>query len=152
MKTSANVTLMFVDRPSSRMIQPVIVLPACFLIFFLSGVATQGSTEKYKLFTLVAFDRLSLRNMYIQNHFRCQRFPMLYNQYESLTTEQLGRALNKDDRDVYRGDLKLMMLLNSFSRQWRLEQDPHGGVVASDHNADTRHLPIKHGLVSPHYF
>ncbi|KAF1773096.1 hypothetical protein GQ600_26584 [Phytophthora cactorum] len=33
-----------------------------------------------------------------RNHFRCQRFPTLYNQYESLATEQLGRALLKNEQ------------------------------------------------------
>ncbi|KAF1779989.1 Helitron helicase-like domain [Phytophthora cactorum] len=59
--------------------------------------------------------------MCIQNHVWCQRFPTLYNQYESLTTEQLGRALlkmNKGDRDVYCGDLKLMMMLLQHSGDW----------------------------------
>ncbi|KAG6958777.1 hypothetical protein JG688_00010362 [Phytophthora aleatoria] len=30
-----------------------------------------------ELFSVVAFDRISLRNMYIHNHIRCQRFPHL---------------------------------------------------------------------------
>ncbi|KAG6973973.1 hypothetical protein JG688_00003280 [Phytophthora aleatoria] len=59
---------------------------------------SQRQFAEDKLFTLVAFDRLSLRNMYIHNHFRCQQSPMLYNQYESLTTEQLGRVLLENEQ------------------------------------------------------
>jgi hypothetical protein len=51
-----------------------------------------------ELFVLVAFDRISLRNMYIHNHYRCQRFPNLFDGYEALTSEQLGRALLENER------------------------------------------------------
>ncbi|KAF1774142.1 hypothetical protein GQ600_10952 [Phytophthora cactorum] len=47
-KTSANVTSRFVDQTSSRMIQPVIFFARMFPhLFFLLGVATQRSTEKF---------------------------------------------------------------------------------------------------------
>ncbi|KAF1785718.1 hypothetical protein GQ600_4955 [Phytophthora cactorum] len=59
---------------------------------------SQSQFAEDELFSLVAFDRLSLRNTYIQNHFRCQRFPTLYNRYESPTTEQLGRALLENEQ------------------------------------------------------
>jgi hypothetical protein len=36
--------------------------------------------------------------MYIHNHFRCQRFPSLLDGYESLTGEQLGRAILDNER------------------------------------------------------
>jgi len=51
-----------------------------------------------ELFALVAFDRISLRNMYIQNHYRCQRFPNILDGYETLTSEQLGRVLLENER------------------------------------------------------
>jgi hypothetical protein len=51
-----------------------------------------------ELFTLVAFDRISLQNMYIQNSVRCKRFPHLYDGYESIGVEQLGNALIENER------------------------------------------------------
>jgi hypothetical protein len=54
--------------------------------------------EEDELFSLVAFDRISLSNTYIHNRFRCQRFPSLLDGYESLTGEQLGRAVLDNER------------------------------------------------------
>ncbi|KAG6948930.1 hypothetical protein JG688_00014858 [Phytophthora aleatoria] len=51
-----------------------------------------------ELFALVAFDRLALRNMYIQNHFRCQLFLHMLDGYQSLTSEELSQALLKNER------------------------------------------------------
>ncbi|KUF86403.1 hypothetical protein AM588_10001138 [Phytophthora nicotianae] len=50
------------------------------------------------LFTLVAFDKISMMSMYIQNHVRCQRFPHLLEGYDRLTSEQLGKALLENER------------------------------------------------------
>jgi hypothetical protein len=46
-----------------------------------------------ELFTLVAFDRISMQNMYVQNSIRCQRFPEMYRGYESIGADELGKAL-----------------------------------------------------------
>ncbi|ETL31819.1 hypothetical protein L916_15460, partial [Phytophthora nicotianae] len=50
------------------------------------------------LFTLVAFDKIFMMSMYIQNHVRCQRFPHLLEGYDRLTSEQLGKALLENER------------------------------------------------------
>ncbi|OWZ05712.1 hypothetical protein PHMEG_00022143 [Phytophthora megakarya] len=51
-----------------------------------------------ELFALVAFDLISLRNMYIQNHFRCMRFPHVYEGYENLNAERLRKAQLQNER------------------------------------------------------
>jgi hypothetical protein len=51
-----------------------------------------------ELFALVAFDRISMENMYIQNSVRCRRFPHMYNGYESIATDQLASALLANER------------------------------------------------------
>ncbi|KAF1786744.1 hypothetical protein GQ600_8960 [Phytophthora cactorum] len=58
---------------------------------------SQRQLAEDKLFTLVAFDRLSLRNIII---FGASGFPRsIINTNVSLLSK-LGRALNKDDRDA----------------------------------------------------
>ncbi|KAG6942374.1 hypothetical protein JG688_00018144 [Phytophthora aleatoria] len=82
---------------------------ACSLICSRLGAATLARREKClmrserqfaedELFALVALDRLALRNMYIQNHLRCQRFPHMLDGYQSLTSEELSQALLKNER------------------------------------------------------
>ncbi|GMF13141.1 unnamed protein product [Phytophthora lilii] len=51
-----------------------------------------------ELFTLVAFDKISLMNMYIQNHICCHRFPHLLEGYDTLSTDQLSKALLENER------------------------------------------------------
>ncbi|KAG6950983.1 hypothetical protein JG687_00013910, partial [Phytophthora cactorum] len=51
-----------------------------------------------ELFTLVAFDRISLQNMFIHNSVRCKRFPRIYEGYETIGSEQLGNALLTTER------------------------------------------------------
>jgi hypothetical protein len=41
----------------------------------------------------VAFDRISLQNMYIQNSVRCKRFPDVFAGFESIDVEELSQAL-----------------------------------------------------------
>jgi len=42
-----------------------------------------------ELFTLIAFDRISLTNMYTQNSMRCQRFPSVFCGFESIGSKFL---------------------------------------------------------------
>ncbi|KAG6954476.1 hypothetical protein JG688_00012329 [Phytophthora aleatoria] len=51
-----------------------------------------------ELFTLVAFDRISLQNMFIHNCVRCKRFPPIYEGYETRGSEQLGNVLLTNER------------------------------------------------------
>ncbi|KAF1782412.1 hypothetical protein GQ600_7801 [Phytophthora cactorum] len=51
-----------------------------------------------ELFTLVAFDRISLQNVFIHNSVRCKRFPRIYEGYETIGSEQLGNALLTNER------------------------------------------------------
>jgi hypothetical protein len=55
---------------------------------------------KDELFTLVAFDRISMKNTYTQNPLRCQRFPSMYSGYGAIGADALGKALleNKQRR------------------------------------------------------
>jgi hypothetical protein len=53
-----------------------------------------------ELFALVAFDMISMMQMYVQNSIRCQRFPHLYDGFESIGIEELGGAL-LDDRVAF---------------------------------------------------
>jgi len=51
-----------------------------------------------ELLALVAFDRISMMNMYVQNSFRCRRLPHLYDGFESIGLDQIGSALLENER------------------------------------------------------
>jgi hypothetical protein len=53
-----------------------------------------------ELFTLVAFDRISMMNMYTQNSVRCQRFPDLLSGFDGIGSTELEKALLENEQRV----------------------------------------------------
>jgi hypothetical protein len=51
-----------------------------------------------ELFVLVASDRIAMQNMYSQTSFRCQRFPQLFDGYETIETDSLAKVLLNNER------------------------------------------------------
>ncbi|KAG6948036.1 hypothetical protein JG687_00015727 [Phytophthora cactorum] len=81
-------------HPGERRRVSVAVLECVKYYTMMSGC--QFSEDE--LFSLAAFDRISLRNIYILNHFCCQRFHHLLDGYDELSADQLGRALLDNER------------------------------------------------------
>jgi len=53
-----------------------------------------------ELFTLVAFDRISMIKMYTQNSVRCQRFPDLLSGFDGIGSTELEKALLENEQRV----------------------------------------------------
>ncbi|OWZ14868.1 LOW QUALITY PROTEIN: hypothetical protein PHMEG_00011579 [Phytophthora megakarya] len=93
-----------------------------------------------EIFLLTAFDRISLANMYIQNHIRCQRFPHLLEGYENLSAEQLGKALLENER---RRQGRLPWKSSEDTVAQRFALDLSGEVMPSELSVATKVLPIR---------
>lgn len=51
-----------------------------------------------ELFTLVAFDRIAMKNMYLNVSLRCKRYPEVFDGYSDISVDDLVEALRENDQ------------------------------------------------------